>query len=326
MRAGLPRPHLRYVVSSSATRQAANALIFLGPACVFMVCLLLVPIFVDLVVAFTDMSQTLKVTEFSDEQFRKLAKPSDESWWGYELRGSFYRALSLSFIYVFLTLVTFNVTFALILALTTTALPDWLGGLYRAVWLLPRMSPSVVYGLLWTWTVDPTERGLLNQIISVVGLEPINMKLDASLMLIVLANGFIGASLGMLILTSAIRSIPQHLYYAARADGAGSLAITWHIVLPALRWPLSYITVFQTLALLVSFEYIFLIMGPARQTMTMSMLAYTKTLAPQIGSGQYAYGAAITLILIVIGMAVALILWRLTNMERLLARPRIEVQ
>ena len=152
------------------------------------------------------------------------------------------------------------------------------------------------------------------------------MKLDASLMLIVLANGFIGASLGMLILTSAIRSIPQHLYYAARADGAGSLAITWHIVLPALRWPLSYITVFQTLALLVSFEYIFLIMGPARQTMTMSMLAYTKTLAPQIGSGQYAYGAAITLILIVIGMAVALILWRLTNMKRLLARPRIEVQ
>ena len=95
--------------------------------------------------------------------------------------------------------------------------------------------------------------------------------------------------------------------------------------MPALRWPLSYITVFQTLALLVSFEYIFLIMGPARQTMTMSMLAYTKTLAPQIGSGQYAYGAAITLILIVIGMVVALVLWRLTNMKRLLAKPRIEV-
>ena len=313
-------------MSSATTRQATNALVFLGPACLFMVCLLLVPIFVDLVVAFTDMSQTLRVEEYSGEQFRKLAKPSDDSWWRYELRGSFYRALSLSFIYVFFTLAIFNVTFALILALTTTALPDWLGGLYRAIWLLPRMSPSVVYGLLWLWTVDPTERGLLNQVLMFVGLQPINMKLDAPVTLIVFANGFIGASLGMLILTSAIRSIPQHLYYAARADGASGWAITWHIVLPALRWPLSYITVFQTLALLVSFEYIFLIMGPARQTMTMSMLAYTKTLAPQIGSGQYAYGAAITLILIVIGMAVALILWRLTNMKRLLAKPRIEVQ
>jgi inositol-phosphate transport system permease protein len=174
--------------------------------------------------------------------------------------------------------------------------------------------------------VDPTERGLLNQILLAFGLDPINMKLDAPVTLIVFANGFIGASLGMLILTSSIRSIPQHLFYAARADGAGSLSIVRHIVLPALRWPLSYITVFQSLSLLVSFEYIFLIMGPARSTMTMSMLAYTKTLAPGIGSGQYAYGAAITLILVGIGMVSALALYRLTNMKRLLTRPRIEVQ
>ena len=68
---------------------------------------------------------------------------------------------------------------------------------------------------------------------------------------------------------------------------------------------ISYITIYQALALLVSFEYIFLIMGPARSTMTMAMLSYTKTLAPGIGGGQYAYGAAIALILIVIGIAIA---------------------
>ncbi|SNT14634.1 carbohydrate ABC transporter permease [Antarctobacter heliothermus] len=313
-------------MTPSNTRQATNALLFLGPACLFLVCLLLIPIIVDLVVAFTDMSQTVRVGEFTTDQFGKLVKANPEALLGFELRGSFYRALSLSAVYVVCTLAIFNVTFALILALTTTALPDWLGGLYRAIWLMPRMAPSVVYGLLWLWVVDPTDRGLLNQILLAFGLDPINMKLDAPVTLIVFANGFIGASLGMLILTSSIRSIPQHLFYAARADGAGSLSITRHIVLPALRWPLSYITVFQSLSLLVSFEYIFLIMGPARSTMTMSMLAYTKTLAPGIGSGQYAYGAAITLILIGIGMVSALLLYRLTNMKRLLTRPRIEVQ
>jgi inositol-phosphate transport system permease protein len=313
-------------MTPSNTRQATNALLFLGPACLFLVCLLLIPIIVDLVVAFTDMSQTVRVGEFTTDQFGKLVKANPEALLGFELRGSFYRALSLSAVYVVCTLAIFNVTFALILALTTTALPDWLGGLYRAIWLMPRMAPSVVYGLLWLWVVDPPDRGLLNQILLAFGLDPINMKLDAPVTLIVFANGFIGASLGMLILTSSIRSIPQHLFYAARADGAGSLSITRHIVLPALRWPLSYITVFQSLSLLVSFEYIFLIMGPARSTMTMSMLAYTKTLAPGIGSGQYAYGAAITLILIGIGMVSALLLYRLTNMKRLLTRPRIEVQ
>ncbi len=313
-------------MTSASIRQATNALLFLGPASLFLVCLLLIPIIVDLVVAFTDMNQTVRVGEFTTEQFDKLVKAEPEALLGFELRGTFYRALSLSAVYVMCTLAIFNVTFALILALTTTALPDWLGGLYRAVWLMPRMAPSVVYGLLWIWVVDPTDRGLLNQILLFFGAAPINMKLDAPLTLVIFANGFIGASLGMLILTSAIRSIPQHLFHAARADGARSLSIVRHIVLPALRWPLSYITVFQSLSLLVSFEYIFLIMGPARSTMTMSMLAYTKTLAPGIGAGQYAYGAAITLILIVIGMVTALLLYRLTNMKRLLTRPRIEVQ
>ena len=312
-------------MSTSASRQATNALVFLGPACLFLVALLVIPIFVDLFVAFTDMSQTIKVDEISTEQFRKIVRPSEDALLGFELRSSFYRALAITAVYVFFTLLIFNTTFALILALTTTALPDWLGGLFRAIWLLPRMSPSVVYALLWIWTVDPTDRGLLNQILSVFGVPPVNMFLSAPMALIVISNGFIGASIGMLILTSAIRSIPEHLFYAARADGAGSLSVIRHIVLPALRWPLSYITVFQFLALLVSFEYIFLIMGPARSTMTMAMTAYTKTLAPSIGSGQYAYGAAITLILIVVGMAVALVLYRLTNMKKLLTVPRIEV-
>ena len=142
---------------------------------------------------------------------------------------------------------------------------------------------------------------------------------------IVVANGLIGASLGMIIFTSAIRSIPEHLFNAARVDGAGPLSIVRHVILPALRWPISYITIYQALALLVSFEYIFLIMGPARSTMTMAMLSYTKTLAPGIGGGQYAYGASIALILIVVGIAVALLMWRLINMKSLLQRPRIEV-
>ncbi|MCB1490427.1 MAG: sugar ABC transporter permease [Rhodobiaceae bacterium] len=314
------------MAASLRTRQLINAAVFLGPATFLLVGLLVFPIVLDVVIAFTDMALTVKIGGFTGEQFAKIAHVTD-TFPGITLRSSFWRAMVKTAIYVVFTLFLFNTGFALVLALTTTALPDRLGSFFRAVWLLPRMSPSVVYGLLWLWTVDPTERGLLNQIAShLFGADPINMKLHHPMTLIVLANGFIGASLGMIILTSAIRAIPQHLFHAARADGAGPLSIARHIVLPALRWPLSYITVFQSLALIVSFEYIFLIMGPARSTMTLAMVAYTKTLAPGIGAGQYAYGAAITMILIVLGITVSLLLWRFTNMRALLARPRIEVQ
>ena len=307
-------------------RMALDAGLFLGPAIVLLALFFVAPIFVDIVVAFSDMERTISIDEFTLRQVEKIVRPSDGTWLGFELRSSFSRAIVLSAIFVFFTLTIFNVGLALLLGLTTTALPDRVGAVFRAVWLLPRMSPSVVYAFLWIWVVDPTERGLLNQVITRgFGLPPVNLPLDHPMLLIVLANGFIGASLGMIIFTSAIRSIPQHLFHAARADGAGPLSIVRHIVLPALRWPLSYITIYQFLALLVSFEYIFLIMGSSRSTMTLAMLAYTKSLAPSVGGGQYAYGAAIALILIVIGIIVALVMWRLTNMKALLARPRIEV-
>ena len=315
------------MTSSKISGKYTNFTVFFLPSIVLLGGLVVLPIFLDIAVAFTDMAQTLNVSGLTNMQFRKFFKPVEDSMLGFELRRSFLKALTLTATYVVLTLVIFNTTFGLVLALTTTALSERVGSFFRAIWLLPRMSPSVVYALLWSWTIDPTERGLLNQVaINIFGIGPINMKLHHPMMLIVISNGFIGASLGMIILTSAIRSIPKHLFYAARADGAGPLSITWHIILPALRWPLSYITIFQTLALLVSFEYIFLIMGPARSTMTMAMLAYTKTLAPGVGAGLYAYGAAITMILIVIGVLLALLLWRLSNMQRLITEPRIEVQ
>src|SRR3989337_1049593 len=74
-------------------------------------------------------------------------------------------------------------------------------------------------------------------------------------------NGFIGASLGMVILTSAIKSVPEDYVRAARVDGASSLAIVRHVILPLIRWPLPFVLLNRTLALLTSSEYILLVTG-----------------------------------------------------------------
>lgn len=298
----------------SGTRQAVNFAVFLGPAILLLLVFFLAPVIVDIVVAFTDMGRTLRITEFTTANFERMATRDPR----------LVHTLGVTFIYVFCTLAVFNVTFALILGLTTTAVPDRIGSFFRAVWLLPRMSPSVVYALLWAWVIDPTERGLLNQIaVGVLGRPLIDLMTQQPLVLIVVANGFIGASLGMIIFTSAIRSIPAHLFHAARVDGAGGLAITWYITLPAIRWPLSFITVYQTLSLLVSFEYIWLITdgGPFFDTMVYALYVYKRAFE----NGQYAYGAALSLGLVAIGIGAALLLWRFFDMRRLLQQPRIEV-
>ncbi len=302
---------------SMRTRRWTNMAIFIGPAIILTLMFYVLPVFVDIFLSFADTNRSLSRIDFPTlKQYRKV--------FGGDPRLS--GVILTTFIYVFGTLAFFNVAFGLLLALTTTAVAKVSGSFFRGVWLLPRMSPSVVYILLWLWAVDPSHRGLLNQILmNVFQLsEPLDLKSSAPVMLIIIVNGFIGASMGMIIFTSAIRAIPDHLFHAARVDGAGSLSIVRHITLPALRWPISFITIYQTLSLMVSFEYIWLLTqgGPFFDTTVYALHVYKRSFF----NGQYAYGAALALFMIVIGIVVALLGWRFFDMKALMQEPRIEVQ
>lgn len=299
----------------SRARQRANFVIFLGPAILLTAVFFIVPVLIDIVVSFTDLGRSLRVTEFTTEQYEKVFAGDNR----------LPRVIGLTLIYVFGTLAIFNVTFALILALATTSVGRISGSFFRGVWLLPRMSPSVLYILLWLWVISPTEVGLLNQILMrVFGLDaPLDPLSQAPVVLILLSNGFIGASMGMIIFTSAIRGIPEHLFHAAEVDGAGTFAQIRYITMPALRWPISFVTIYQTLSLLVSFEYILLLTkgGPFYDTTVYALYIYRRAFE----SGQYAYGAALALFLIVLGVFFALLGWRFFDMQKLLQQPRIEV-
>src|SRR5439155_5714505 len=148
-------------------RQRANFALFLGPALVLLACFFIAPVIVDLILAFTDMDRTLAVTTLTVENFERMVTRDSR----------LLASLGITAIFVVSTLGIFNVTFALLLALTTTAVPRGMGAFFRAVWLLPRMSPSVVYALLWLWVVDPNERGLLNQIlVHALDMAPIDLR------------------------------------------------------------------------------------------------------------------------------------------------------
>jgi inositol-phosphate transport system permease protein len=298
---------------SPLNRQRLDMVLFLGPACLLLFLFFLVPIVIDVVLAFTDMGRNLRITRLTTENVERLLTGDRR----------LPDVLATTAVYVLGTLSIFNLTYGLVLALVTTAMPEGGGAFFRAVWLLPRMSPSVVYALLWGWVVAPTDYGLLNQTLAALGLPPIDMKSDAPIVLIILANGFIGASFGMIIFTSAIRSIPQHLFWAARVDGASGVAIVRHVTLPSIRWQISFVTIYQALSLLVSFEYIWLITdgGPFYDTTVYALYVYKRA----FDNGQYAYGAALALGLVLIGITAALGLWRLMDMRALLQRPRIEV-
>ena len=185
------------------------------------------------------------------------------------------------------TVYGFNV--ALILALVTTNIPRRQGFFFRLVWLLPRLTPSVVYILMWKRIASADPFGIYNQFMpEALGASGGNLFLGGSpWSFVILTNGFIGASFGMIIFTSALMSIPDDLITAAKVDGANTWRIIRYIKLPLIKWPLLFIATYQTLSLLTSFEYILLLTegGPGLFTtevwaLTAYKRAFSMAIAP----------------------------------------------
>ena len=229
--------------------------------------------------------------------------------------------------YVATTMMLFNVGFALVLAIATFYLPSATGTVIRAFWLIPRLMPAVLYVLLWKWFA--WDDGFLSTILAPLGFAPRNWLLDNAAnawAFVILINGFVGASMGMIIFSSAMRAIPEPLFHASAVDGASTLQQVRHIVLPQLKWPILFVTCYQTLSLLASFEYILLATdgAPGSSTEVWALAAYHIALKNYTGNLQYGLGAALAMVLVTIGLIVSIAYLRLFNFAALVQRPRIE--
>jgi inositol-phosphate transport system permease protein len=225
--------------------------------------------------------------------------------------------------YVGFTLL-FNVGMGLLLALLSSSVRERYGNQIRAVWLLPRILPPVVYVVIWQGLSREAPYGLISNLLGTsrnwISAQPWNV--------IIVANGLVGASFGMLLFTSAIRAIPRYLFYAAAVDGATTSQTVRRVVLPQLRWPILFVTAYQTLSLLTSFEYILLLTngGPGFYTTTVwSLHAYQLALSNYFGNVQFGLGAAMAAVLVVIGIVVSLFYLRIFNFRALVGEPKIEV-
>lgn len=230
-------------------------------------------------------------------------------------------------IYVFFTVIIFNTGFALVLALATFYLPKGQATLFRAIWFLPRITPPVLYVLLWKWLAWDT--GFLSTVLGVFDMEARNWMLDTTVnawVFVVLINGFVGASMGMILFSSAIRAIPEPLFWASQVDGASRWQQVRRIILPQLRWPILFVTSYQSLSLLTSFEYILLATdgGPGSSTEVWALKAYHTALSNYAGNLEYGYGATMALVLVAIGVVLSLAYLKIFNFDALVARPRIE--
>ena len=284
---------------------------FLGPFLFLVAVYFFLPVIITTALSFTSMDAKMQWDFAGLENFRRLF--SDPI---------IPRIARNTAIYVVFTC-TFNVFFGFFLALLTTYFVERenIGLIFRSIWLLPRMTPSVIYILMWQWFVSPTEVGFVNQILRALDQPPQVWLARQPMSIIILANGIIGASFGMIVFSAAIRSIPVDLIRAAKVDGASDLAIVRRIIVPMLKWPIMFLTIWQTLSLLASYEYILLLTdgGPFWKSEVWALNAYHRAFS----NLQFGYGASIALVLVVVGVIVTFIMLKLFGFKRLMEPAKV---
>ena len=129
---------------------------------------------------------------------------------------------------------------AIALLLNTKGL--WFKGIYRALFILPVVIPSLVIATVWRNMYDP-DFGAINQTLASIGalfdiapevfrirwIDQIDppfkwflpgMPLPLSFFAMLLTNIWLGWPLNTVVATGALASVPEDLYEAASIDGA----------------------------------------------------------------------------------------------------------
>ena len=299
-------------------RVLGRTVLFLFPGLIFLGLFFVAPAVITIAMSFTGMTYRLKWDFNGLANYLKIVKDF-----------LIPKILLNTTVYVLGTQAFFTVTLALILAIFTTTINRRAGVFYRAVWLLPRFLPPIVYATAWLWMLSPTEKGLFNVILSIFGFQPVSWIVEHPWIVIIVVNGFVGASFGMIIFAAAITSISEDYSRAARVDGASWLQEIIYIIIPMIRWPLAFVTAYNTLSLLTSYEYIMLVTdgGPFYASEVWALYSYHQAFGIyEAGSAvRFGYGAALATLMVVVGTIASIVYWRVLKFGAMMEEPKIEI-
>ena len=112
-------------------------------------------------------------------------------------------------------------------------------------------------------------------------------------------------------LLAGLVAIPRELYEAAQSDGAGPIARFWYITLPLLMPVLAVVILFSTIFTLSDFNIVYVLTRGGPMNMTHLFATYSFALGLQ--GGQIGQGAAVSLFLFPILLAVVFVQLRLVR-------------
>ncbi|SDC59845.1 raffinose/stachyose/melibiose transport system permease protein [Terribacillus halophilus] len=189
--------------------------------------------------------------------------------------------------------------------------------LTRTIIYLPVIISPIVMGYIW-YFFFAYQGGALNDIISWLGMEPVNAlgNPDLNPFIIVFVNTFQFVGVAMIIYLAGLQSISKDYYEAANIDGASSWSKFKNITLPLLMPAITINIVINIIGGLKLFDVIVSLTngGPGNASQSMSTFMYSLYFARQDAGYAATQGVLMAVIILVLSMA-ALIYFKRKEVE-----------
>lgn len=275
-----------------------NIVLFLTPALLLFVGILVAPIFTSGYYSFFDWDGMGEKTFLGFENYRELFTSRNIG---------FLKAFKNTVILAVLS-VCLQLPLALFIALILATGRKGERG-FLSIYFMPVLISTVVIGQLWLKIYNP-EYGILNVALGKLGLENLQhiwlgeTKTALWSAFVPILWQYVGYH--MLLLYAGIKSVPPEYREAAMIDGASESQVNRYIVIPYIKPILKISTIFAVTGSFKSFDLIYVLTngGPLHSTEVPSTLMISML----FGRNRYGMGSTIAFILILLCFIASLLI------------------
>ncbi|WP_226675769.1 carbohydrate ABC transporter permease [Rossellomorea aquimaris] len=183
----------------------------------------------------------------------------------------------------------------------------WMKSVFKGIFFLPVVTSFVIIAGIWGWLFRGTESGMVNYLLSLIGIDTQLFLSDSSQALIVLAGLSIFKVAGstMIYYFAGLQSIDKQLYESAKIDGATPFKMFWSVTFPLLKPIHFYVAIITTIGSFQIFDSTFLLTGGGPNYATTTIVFYLYQQG--FGGLNLSYAAVLSYVLFFIILVISLI-------------------
>lgn len=131
---------------------------------------------------------------------------------------------------------------------------------FRVIYFIPSVTSVIALSVIWKWLFAGEKYGLINYLLILIGLKPIDWLMSPvwTLPAIMIMSIWAGIGYNMILFLAGLQTIPTTVYEAADIDGANIWDKFWHITVPLLKPTMVFVIIIGFIASFQVFERIYI--------------------------------------------------------------------